>query len=720
MPNSLFMKVWSLKKTENESMSVNRAAINQEGISTNLFITGFVSTSLQLLLMREIMNISGGYELITGIFFGSWLLASAAGAAMAGRSGINDIRKINLAFSASQVISIVLLILVSRLFLESGETPGFGTSIIMTFLMLLPFCFVSGFAFIKLISLAKTLHNYVPGKSFSIETTGSIVAGILLSVLTSGLLNTGQILLVIVILSLAYTLLTYYISGRREKLITKTIFSLLTVLALISEPDVCLRQMLLPGIKVSGTKDTPYGNITSGVYGEERSIYYNHRLLTWHDDAIEREENIHYALLQAENPEKVLLISGSIGSCLPELNKYSLKKVIYVETDPALTKDISPGDFMVPFNLEIKTEDAFHYVKKKNESVDAVILLLPPPSTLALNRYYTTEFFKDVKEILSPGGVFMCSPGPGDYYLNPESVNLYSSVFNSMSGVFRNIKPVAGNKLYLIASDSEVKLTFCETVLRKGISNIYVSSDFMSDDLIERKSDEIVSVIDRGIKQNTSAFPIACFYYQSYNLSRDLSAKNTAIIILIVAFVFSFLSVKRENILMYFAASSLAGFEIIMLLVLQLTIGNMYQLTGIIIASLMAGLAAGSGISLRVSQDIPVKVIALALLLFYIVIAFFLDPILSVSGIAPATLLIVAIVLIPSFITGYLFRKLTIADTSGSLAASVYSSDLAGSALGFILISGVLIPIFGIRSSVFLLSGLIFAGILFGRKRNKY
>jgi len=171
---------------------------------------------------------------------------------------------------------------------------------------------------------------------------------------------------------------------------------------------------------------------------------------------------------------------------------------------------------------------------------------------------------------------------------------------------------------------------------------------------------------------------------------------------------------------MYFAASSLAGFEIIMLLVLQLTIGNMYQLSGIIIASLMAGLAAGSGSDLRIIRDMRVKVIALALLLFYIVVAFFLDPILSVSGMAPATVLIVAIVLIPSFLTGYLFRKLTIADNTGSLSASVYSSDLAGSALGFILISGVLIPIFGIRLSVFLLSGLIFAGILFGTNRNKY
>jgi len=714
------MMVWFWKNPGNEHMPYNLNTINREDISTNLFITGFVSTSVQLLLMREIMNISGGYELITGVFFGSWLISSAAGSAVAGKCNINDIRKINLAFSLSQIISVLLLFVLSRLFLESGESPGFIKGMIITFIMLLPFCFFSGFTFIKLTSAARTLHDYVPGKSFSIETTGGIVAGVLLTILTSGLLNTGQILLVIIILSLSYTLLTFYISDRHGKLAARVIFTVITVIVIISKPDVFMRQMLMPGIEVTGTKDTPYGNITKGSYGEEKSIYYNQRILSWQDDAIEREENIHYAMLQAENPEKVILISGSLISCLPELMKYNLKKVIYVERDPGLTQDIKSKDISASFSVIIETEDAYRFIKRQGEIVDAVILLLPPPSTLALNRYYTKEFFQDIKSRLSPGGVFMCSPGPGDYYMSPESVNLYSSVFNSIADVFRNIIPVAGNKLYFIASDSVLTVNFCDAADRKGINNVYVSSDYMADDLIKRRSDEILAVIDSRVKQNTIAFPISCFYYQSYHLSRDSSAKNTAISILILVFVFSFLAVKRQNFLMYFAASSLAGFEIVMLLIIQLTVGHMYQLSGIIIASLMTGLAAGSGSRIKKTADIPVKAIAASLLLFYALFAFILDLIFSVSAIVPATTIIVGSIFIPSFITGYLFRRLTGKDNNGSLAASVYSSDLAGSALGFILISAVMIPVFGIKLSIFLLSGLIFAGILFGTNRNKY
>ncbi len=64
---------------------------------------GFTSTSVQILLMREMMNIAGGYELISGVFLGSWLITSAAGAALATKSALNDIRKINLLFAARSV-----------------------------------------------------------------------------------------------------------------------------------------------------------------------------------------------------------------------------------------------------------------------------------------------------------------------------------------------------------------------------------------------------------------------------------------------------------------------------------------------------------------------------------------------------------------------------------------------------------------------------------------
>ncbi|MBN2863771.1 MAG: hypothetical protein JXN62_11445, partial [Bacteroidales bacterium] len=112
---SYFKKLFSERENRSEQSIENS---NPSSITSNLFVVGFTSTSVQLLLIREILNISGGYELITGIFLGSWLIASAAGAFIAGRSKLNNIPRINLIFSVSPAISILFMFILTSLFLK--------------------------------------------------------------------------------------------------------------------------------------------------------------------------------------------------------------------------------------------------------------------------------------------------------------------------------------------------------------------------------------------------------------------------------------------------------------------------------------------------------------------------------------------------------------------------------------------------------------------------
>lgn len=685
----------------------------------NLFILGFTSTSVQFLLMREIMNIAGGYELIAGVFLGSWLLASAAGAAIAGKSSLNDLGRINLAFSVSPAISILLMLILSRFLIRSGETPSFLLSIIFTFLLLIPFCMVSGFAFVKLISAGKSEHIKNPGRSFSIETTGGIAAGILLTLLTANILNTYQLLLTIILLTLAYTSLTFFITGRIIKLAVKTLFLVIISIVLITKPDIWFRQILLPGINVTETEDTPYGNITIGTVSGEKSTYYNQRLLAYNDDAIEREEDIHYALLQRVHPEKVMMISGSPDSHLPEILKYQVKEIIFIERDPALARSAVSETYSGGAELTVENKDAFRYLQGIHEKMDAIILLVPPPSTLALNRYYTFEFFGEIKKSLVKGGVFMCSPGPADNYLNKESRNLLSSIYNSLSGTFKYVIPVAGNKMYFIASDQELSDSFVSLTEERKINNIYVCSDYLADDLIHRKSEEILSSMNAAIMKNSAAFPVASFHFQSFNFSKYLNEKTPSIILLIFAFALPALAVRRRNLLMYTSASALAGFEIIMLLMVQLTAGNMYEFTGLLLAFLMSGLALGAGYEIKYLKKVSLNKRALFLVIYYVCIALVFNYVLAIKGVTFNLIIILLSTFVPSALTGNIFRELTIPGTGNSSPGIIYSADLAGSALGFIIISGMALPLLGIRISIFLLSIIIFAGILFGTKKNK-
>jgi spermidine synthase len=708
-----------LDRPDNLSESYDFQKRTPSEIGINLFITGFVSSSVQLLLMREMMNIAGGYELITGIFLASWLIGSAAGASLAGSSALVDARKINMTFSLSPLISLLLLIIFSRLFLTTGETPSFLVSMIYTFLVLIPFCLISGFTFVKLLSMAGRGNGFVPGKSFSIETAGGITAGVSISFLTSGLLNSYQLILLIVVLSSGYVLINFYIKSHKSGIFVKVFIAATASLIILLNPDIFFRQLLLPGLKISTSKDTSYGNLTTGKYNNEQSIYYNHRLLAYKNDVTESEENVHYAMLQSESPEKVILVSGYLNSLLPEVFKYPVKKLIYIERDPELARSEISISGTYPAELVVANTDAFRYIRNSDEIVDVIILLIPPPSTLLLNRYYTTEFFNEVKNKLKPDGIFMCSPGPGSNYFNKESLNMYSSVYNSLSSVFKNVRPVMGNKLYFIASDKNLSVSFCELTELKKIKNIYVNSDFLADDLINKKSDEIISLINNKIKQNKFAFPIACLHYQSYNFSKNLNEKIPSIILIVLVFALPVLTIRKGNLIMYFSASALAGFEIILLLTLQLIIGNMYQLTGLIIAGLMTGLAIGAGMDIRFLNSSSFRLKGLVLMSFYVAFGLIYNFIILFKSGLPATVLLIISGFLPALYTGHFFRKLTINKQTGLSSSATYSADLAGSAFGFILISGYAVPAFGIRNSIFLLSALIFAGLLFGTIRSK-
>jgi len=688
------------------------------GIAENLFITGFVSSSVQLLLLREIMNITGGYELVAGAFLCSWLIGSAAGSALAPRSSLTDRGRINLYFAFGPLVSITLMLLFSRLFLNPGETPSFLAGIVFTAIVLIPFCLISGFTFIKLIAAGKAV-SLIPGKSFSIETGGGIAAGIIISLLSNGTLNTYQSLLLIITLGISYALLTFYIARNNQKLAFKTIACFVSVIIIISSPDIIFRQFLLRGMKVTNTFDTPYGNITRGEYHNESSTYYNHRLLIYSNDAVESEEDVHYGMLQTESPGNVLLISGPIGSRLHEIIKYNVQKVIYVERDPAITKIDNPGNTYRTELLQIENEDAFSFVKKTSEKFDAVIMLLPPPSSLSLNRYYTLEFFSSLKSRMHTDGVFSCSPGINPNYFNEESVRLYSSIFNSLKEVFKNVVPVSGNKLYFIASDSELSTSICQLARDKNINNIYVGPDYLSDDLLTSKSSEITSLIDPDIRKNSATLPIACFYYQSLNISKNLNEKIPSIVLLVLLFALSLKTLSAENSIMYFSALALAGFEIILLLILQLTIGNMYQMTGLILAGLMTGLAVGSGSRLHVFETRPPGIKIFLLITFYVLSGLAAKKVMTINAPVVVAGLLIISGFIPAVITGSFFRDLTSGRIINSEPSSVYSADLAGSALGFIVFSGLSVPLLGISKSLFILPVLIFAGFLYAAIRIK-
>jgi len=115
-----FIKIFRKEET-GDSEKISSYPDLKTDIAANLFITGFISSSVQLLLLKELMNITGGYELIAGAFLCSWLIGSAAGSGLAPRSSMTDLGKINLYFSCRSSDFCSFITIVIKALPEDGE-----------------------------------------------------------------------------------------------------------------------------------------------------------------------------------------------------------------------------------------------------------------------------------------------------------------------------------------------------------------------------------------------------------------------------------------------------------------------------------------------------------------------------------------------------------------------------------------------------------------------
>ena len=74
---------------------------------------------------------------------------------------------------------------------------------------------------------------------------------------------------------------------------------------------------------------------------------------------------------------------------------------------------------------------------RRERRYDVVIADVPDPSTSQLNRFYTREFFAEVRRILTPGGVLSFSLGTYENYLGKELGRMIGVAYQTLAGRLR-------------------------------------------------------------------------------------------------------------------------------------------------------------------------------------------------------------------------------------------------------------------------------------------
>src|SRR6056297_2615565 len=488
---------------------------------------------------------------------------------------------------------------------------------------------------------------------------------------------------------------------------------------LTTDFDTLTHQYLYKDQNIQYFKSTPYGNITVTEQDGQINFYENNLLLFSSQQPIKSEETVHFALSQIDSLRNVLLLSGGMYGVIPEIKKYHPQRIDYVEINPWLIKAekefFSAGSYD---NVQIINRDARYYIEHTEQQYDAVIINLPEPSTAQINRFYTREFYSELKKRLRDHkAVISFNLSGSSNYLSEETRDLYSSVYNTLNETFENIIIVPGNSNYFLASDGELSYDITEKTDQKKIQTKYVNKFHFDNELVERRGKNIKDVLKEGARINTDFRPVTYFLKLNQWSSSLQFNYWTPFIFIILLSLLLVVRLNAVNFAMFAGGFAGASIEVVLLISFQVLYGYVYNLVGIIVTVFMAGLAAGTYYRSKLIPRVSLKnfqklqaLIGLYGLLLPLLLLLFKSVSISVLPMHAAFIIMMFVI---SFMVGMLFSlasHLQLKKVS-SVAAGVYSVDLLGAAIGSFVMTAYLIPSLGLLNVCFIVGGLNLFGV---------
>jgi len=734
----------------------------KNAIRTGLFGLGFISISTQIFLLRESYVVFYGNELILGIMLSAWMLLTGTGAWI-GRwfPGIKDqgrfVLFLMLILSALPVLMIIKLNLYRAILLPAGTIAGIRDVVYAAFLVLLPFCIINGFLFSALSSMLGKASLSVkpgdeksygmkhdatqdspeyhvsagrkaPGNAYFLESFGSMAAGTLVNFILLWLFPSWQSELFITgLYLLSVVVFAFYFKGRYIPWITILISALIMFLLISADIRGISYYSRYPGQTVIEDKETPYGQLVVTCNSGQINCYENGLLLFSSGDEINNEENVHYAMVQHASPRHVLLVSGGLSGAINEILKYNPLTVDYVELNPALLKiGMRSLTRLEKKSVFLHSGDARRFIKASEKKYDVVLILLPPPSTLQLNRIYTAEFISELKTRMSDEAIVSFALPTTSDYVSKAGEGLNSILWQTLRSSFRNILIVPGGKTYFIASDGNLNLDIPDLIEKRGIPTSYVNKYYLDAGQMKERADYMRAGISEKAEINYDFRPAMFFAQLKYWMSYFNQHYYFALLTGLLVIIFILMNLNPVNLGLFTGGVTAGSFQVILILSLQIFCGYVFQLTGFIVMLFMLGLALGSYSGTRwffktpfktyMSAQIAIAALSILIPLILITMGRCGTPLWVIQAV------IAGMTLVLSFLIGmeYSLASHFYIKKPSSIVAKNYSADLFGSALGAFAVPVFLFPLIGMMNTGLILAFMntFSAFFLFMRRKN--
>lgn len=527
-----------------------------------LFCLGVYTLLAQMLLTRELLIIGLGNELTIGVVFSIWLVLMGVGArlyrptppgkdSLAGASGTGLTggrpARIVLVFLwlAMALPAVILAVRAGAGWVRpAGEYPGLFPVFSAAFLALAPLCVPAGLVF----PLACETYSRRGGDRgvsglYAVEALGSFAGGALFSFFLIERFFVMQIvwLGVLAILVGAVCVTPRERWGKKAWAIVAFVVAMsvivphLPFLAVLEQQSVAWRWASMgvtresggdgPAVLFKGGFDTRYQNLAMTESQGLFTFYGDGQVLFSFPDDITSERAVNFVMAQKPDARRILLIGGNPAGELPYLLQYPVREVVHVERDPGIRLLVRAADADRQERLDRDPrltrihDDGPRFVKRCKTEFDVVLIHAPEPVTVGLNRFYTREFYEDVRGILAPGG-FMHTTVEASERLERDASRMAGSIYRTLSEVFPVVRVTAGSPLHFFASGPGGSLSLDRQVLHRrslaaGVSRTtfnpvyFLSADELAPDKIAFTEQRLKA---SGAPVNTLSRPVSCYY----------------------------------------------------------------------------------------------------------------------------------------------------------------------------------------------------------------
>ncbi|MEE9348548.1 MAG: polyamine aminopropyltransferase [Flavobacteriaceae bacterium] len=324
-----------------------------------------------------------------------------------------------------------------------------------------------------------------------------------------------------------FRVLSDFITKKQKKLLYVlyiAVFTVITLGLIFAKPIIKYGEQIKYKDKIVYTEQTRYQKIVITKWMKNHSLYINgNQQLSTFDEFMYHEPMVHTALGLTDKKANILVLGGGDGCIVRELLKYpEVSQITLVDLDKRMLdlgkehpifSTLNHKAFESP-KVKTVTADAFTFLENSTEKYDVILVDLPDPNNVDLNKLYTKEFYYLSKSRLVDDGVFITQSG-SPYYATKAFYCIEKTMKSSGFFTFplHNQILTLGEWSWIIGKKQKIH--------KEDITTIDVSKKslkWLNNDAFSQISSFGKPLIDTtNIKINTIFSPVLYTYYKQGN-----------------------------------------------------------------------------------------------------------------------------------------------------------------------------------------------------------